>query len=153
MARTSEVTLSIDGGAAVNLNTLGIYLVDSPNIRSLPIKPYETTTYVDAVGENLYAVTSLEAFDYAITLAYIGTSDTAGAVINTFYNSLFTISGNSMTAKQLGITNLLKGQLFVGKATSYTGGEDAYPIIGGGDCVEFILTIRVDNPSLCNLNV
>lgn len=147
MARTSGLTIKIGTAAPVNISTFGFNLVLSPNILQPPLRDYETISYPETGGEDIYPVTSYLPFDYTLSLSCIVPTLTSNAKIYNFYMSLFTVNGGKLTALPLEIVNLWTGVKIVGLAKSYSGGDKAYT--SDLDFIAFDLTIGVSNPSLC----
>ena len=90
--------------------------------------------------------TTLKPFEYKLSLGYFGDEITANSTIQSFFNSLFSLTPGSdiMTALPLQVKNYWKGMKMTGYAKKWDG--KTYSIQGEAALVAFDLTIYVNDP-------
>lgn len=150
MSSKRELKIKINGGTEVNLlTTYDLYLIDAPFIMwgSL-LKDYDTISFIEEDGIEIYNKTTLKEFDYEVRLCYFGPQAEANPKINAFMKSLFQITSNQLTANRITIINDFHNQVMIGypKTTSV----DSFEITEDGNVVTiFDFTIIVDKPLDC----
>lgn len=149
--RSAKVILNIDGGDIDLESEYNMYLVDSPDIVCAPTKPFEEEQYPESNGAYIYPKTTMDKFDYKITILYFGERDTANLKIAQLNNLLYAKSGDMLSAKEITVKNMYKNVSIVGYTKSLVGNETDFD--SDSDAWFFDLTIQVANPQKCNFNI
>lgn len=146
---------SSDSSTIVDTTTLGLVYLDSDKRVGPETKGFEATTYPEEEGEHISPKTVDDAFDYTVKFFVQASSvDSVNAKINTFNQSLYTVTNGVKTYKQVAFYNDYKRHLIVGypyeipEATEFW--RDKTSKVNDIAIVEW--KIRVTKPSLCNFN-
>ncbi len=156
------------------LATYGLMYFTSDNRYAAPIKDFEKTSYPEQSGENLYPVTTDDAFDYEIEF-FVGAEsgiDNANYTITAFNALMYTEESLEIDTgeeedipaymptltkqfKQITLYNDVKGVKIVGYPSPLETANDYWYDSKGAesDKVTVTLKIRVSDPSLCDFNI
>lgn len=139
----------IIGNSANEVNLVdeyGFHLLESPNFTVAPTRDYDIQEYPDSAEAEMDKRTTLKPFEYKLSLGYFGDEITANTTIQSFFNSLFSLTTGSdiMTALPLQVKNYWKGMKMTGYAKKWDG--KTYSIQGEAALVAFDLTIYVNDP-------
>lgn len=139
----------IIGNSASEVNLVdeyGFHLLESPNFIVAPTRDYDIQEYPDSAEAEMDKRTTLKPFEYKLSLGYFGDEITANSTIQSFFNSLFSLTPGSdiMTALPLQVKNYWKGMKMTGYAKKWDG--KTYSIQGETALVAFDLTIYVNDP-------
>lgn len=148
--RDARVQLKIDNETINMQDDFDMYLIDSPDIISSPIKAYEIEQYPESNGYNIYPYTTQDGFEYKVSLVYYGEEGTANAKISQLKAKMFDNSQTPMKAKEVELWNKYKGVLIVGYMKSLDGVDSEFD--DSSDAWFFDLTIQVSDPTKCNFN-
>lgn len=139
----------IIGSSTTEVNLVdeyGFHLLESPNFTVAPTRDYDIQEYPDSAEAEMDKRTTLKPFEYKLSLGYFGDEITANSTIQSFFNSLFSLTTGSdiMTALPLQVKNYWKGMKMTGYAKKWDG--KTYSIQGEAALVAFDLTIYVNDP-------
>ena len=139
----------IIGSSTTEVNLVdeyGFHLLESPSFTVAPTRDYDIQEYPDSAEAEMDKRTTLKPFEYKLSLGYFGDEITANSTINSFFNSLFSLTPGSdiMTALPLQVKNYWKGMKMTGYAKKWDG--KTYSIQGEAALVAFDLTIYVNDP-------
>lgn len=152
MNRECAVDMIIGSGETVNiLSEYGFELVESPMIIYPETRDYEIQEYPEEATPEVLAKTVKKPFDYPITFVYTGDKRAANGVINSFYGSLFSDTGDILTPNLVEIRNYLKKEMVKGYAKRISDIKAGFDT--AGDAVMFTLTLFVNNPTICDHDI
>lgn len=148
--RDAKVILNIDGVDVDLESEYNMYLVDSPDIVCPPTKPFEEEQYPESNGSYIYPKTTMDKFEYKITILYFGEKDTANSKITQLNDLLYVKNGEILSAKEITVKNKYKNVSIVGYIKSLVGNDTDFD--SDSDAWFFDLTIQVSDPDKCNFN-
>jgi hypothetical protein len=152
MNRNCAVDIIIGSGETENLlSDYGFELTESPFIIYPETRGYEMQEYPESAAPEMLAKTTQKPFDYPIGLVYSGDKRAANGVINSFFASMFSATGDVLTPVLVEIRNYFKKEMVQGYAKrlgDFKTGFDA-----SGDTVGFTFTLYVNYPTSCNFEI
>lgn len=152
MKRSCKIGLSINGGAEMDLETMGFLLIESPNILQPPLREYETIKYPESDIEMIDPRAIMESFDYSVKLGYNGGEGDANAAIIALFSSIFVYNDTTglTTMLPVTLTNYYKLVQVTGYVKQYTGDTSYFDKLG--DIVLFDFIVFVNDPENANFN-
>lgn len=121
-----------------------LHLIASPAFNVAPIRDYDKQEYAESAEAEIDPRTTQKAFEYKLSLAYWGDAATANAKMQAFYNTLFDIDGDIMSAKKIRLLNhwkLMQMDCYAGKWDG-----KSYSPQGDQSAIAFDLTFYVSDP-------
>lgn len=154
-----RVKIKIGSGSAVDsLEAYHFIYLSSDNRLAAPLKEFESTTYPEQAGVNIFPQTVDDTFDYKIEFLVEsgGSLSTANGLIKAFNDSLFSqVDGSDIKEfKRVTIYNPHKNVMITGIPEPIQEASDFWRDRLGNSSsyarVEW--TIHVDKPADCNFN-
>lgn len=152
-----ECNLNIDfndGSGSHDLkNEFNLSLVDSDFVVFPNWRNFETEQYVEKKGINILPYTTLDSFEYEITLLYSGKTIISNSVLHDFIERMFEDPNSDiLKSKKVTIYNKYKGIIIKGYLVSneIIDFKDDY---SDGDCtIEFKIKFLITDPSECDFD-
>lgn len=138
-----------DGDITETFSKWGFVFVKSSNIFGAPLKERDSVSYAESNGEYLDSRAVMAAFDYEITFAVLGDSESVNHKIMAFNKALVAkTDGDIMTLNRIRFYCPYKRVMIEGMPTPLS--EASVFWRADLDCAEVKLSIRVDRPDHCN---
>lgn len=153
-----KVRLQIgDGDILDTADAYGLVYISADSFFAAPVKEFESTSYPETEGENIFNKTVDDAFDYKVTwfIKADGSLGNANNVIANFNSLLYTSADGVKSFKQVTFYNDYKKVKIVGIPSPISEASEFWRDKRGiqYDVVEVEWMIRVSKPSLCDFNI
>ena len=145
MGRACDILFRIGTGEVTDY---GFHLNESPLQVSAPLREYETQEYPETSTPEILLKTVKKPYEHEVKLVYYGGTGNFNAAMKTFWDSMFTATGDVLVPNEVEIYNYLKLEKIVGYPKELRAEKWGFDTVS--DTVLFSLVFYVSDPALCD---
>lgn len=144
--RDCSIEIVVDGVKKNLVNDYDFHLIESPAMITAKPGEYDVQKFPEYAAPEIDTRTTLQPFDYKISLGYWGNEEIANSLIRGFFDGLFINEDGSdvLRAKEIELINNYKNVRMKGYAKPWN--EDKYTIQGENGLILFDFVLYVNDP-------
>lgn len=144
--RDCSIDIIVDGSKVNLVNDYDFHLIESPATITAKPGEYDVQKFPEHAAPEVDPRTTLQPFDYKISLGYWGDVEIANGLIRGFFDNLFIQDDSSdvIRAKEIELINNYKGVRMKGFAKPWN--EEKYTIQGENGLILFDFVLYVNDP-------